>query len=173
MDIIIFLQADAWLQIPSFDVSAKIFWKLYETFYKHHTSTFIVQSYNVDHYAIRRACAMDVDGFEQADTKFRQLNQYPPFIEMAIIRYKHPTEESVHNKIDAIRKELLFYMEKYERQDIEIYSTPPMIYKMFDKYRYHIILKGKDVRSFLDIIISKLRLLERNCKIERMPEGLE
>jgi hypothetical protein len=31
--------------------------------------------------------------------------------------------------------------------DLEIYSTPPLIYKMFGKYRYNIILKWKEVRN--------------------------
>ena len=31
--------------------------------------------------------------------------------------------------------------QKYKMEDLEIYSTPPLIYKMFGKYRYNIILK--------------------------------
>jgi hypothetical protein len=50
-------------------------------------------------------------------------------------------------------------------KDLEIYSTPPLIYKMFGKYRYNIILKGKEVRNFMDIVYTKLNLNTKGFKI--------
>jgi len=55
--------------------------------------------------------------------------------------YKNEIEEKLFNKIDKIHKELLYLKEKYKMNELEIYSTPPMIYKIFGKYRYNIILK--------------------------------
>jgi hypothetical protein len=49
--------------------------------------------------------------------------------------------------------------------DLEIYSTPPLIYKMFGKYRYNIILKWKEVRNFMDIVYTKLNLNAKWFKI--------
>jgi hypothetical protein len=50
-------------------------------------------------------------------------------------------------------------------QNIEIYSTPPLIYKMFWKYRYNIILKWNGVRNFMDIVYTKLNLNAKWFKI--------
>jgi hypothetical protein len=50
-------------------------------------------------------------------------------------------------------------------KDLEIYSTPPLIYKMFGKYRYNIILKWKEVRNFMDIVYTKLDLNAKWFKI--------
>jgi len=55
--------------------------------------------------------------------------------------YKNEIEEKLFNKIDKIHKELLYLKEKYKMNELEIYSTPPIIYKIFGKYRYNIILK--------------------------------
>jgi hypothetical protein len=49
--------------------------------------------------------------------------------------------------------------------DLEIYSTPPLIYKMFGKYRYNIILKWKEVRNFMDVVYTKLNLNAKWFKI--------
>jgi len=55
--------------------------------------------------------------------------------------YKNEIEERMFSKVDTLYKELLYLKEKYLMPDLEIYSTPPLIYKMFGKYRYNIILK--------------------------------
>jgi hypothetical protein len=49
--------------------------------------------------------------------------------------------------------------------DLEIYSTPPLIYKMFGKYHYNIILKWKEVRNFMDVVYTKLNLNAKWFKI--------
>ncbi|MCR5411482.1 MAG: hypothetical protein K6E76_00395 [Patescibacteria group bacterium] len=47
----------------------------------------------------------------------------------------------MYTKVNKLYQELLYLSEKYQIQDLEIYTTPPLIYKMFGKFRYNIILK--------------------------------
>jgi primosomal protein N' len=84
---------------------------------------------------------MDKEKFYEQDNVFRKVNGYPPFGELCVILYKNEIEESLFTKVDTLHKDLLYLKEKYQLKDIEIYSTPPLIYKMFGKYRYNIILK--------------------------------
>jgi len=56
---------------------------------------------------------------------------------------------------------------------VVIHQPSSDIYKMFDKYRYHIILKWQNVRDFLDIVVSKLKILERWFKIDRSTKTLK
>jgi primosomal protein N' len=65
------------------------------------------------------------------ENKFRENNHYPPYKDICVIIYKNEIEERLFNKVDKLYKELLYLKEKYQMQDIEIYSTPPLIYKMF------------------------------------------
>jgi len=171
-DLVVFLNADLGLQIPDYSSAEKNFYFLYEAFAKHKTDQFIVQSFNPDHYSIRNACKMDPQGFYAEDHVFRKANMYPPFGEICIILYKHEIEESLFKKVDTLYKELLYLKEKYWLKDIEIFSTPPLIYKMFGKYRYNIIIKGTQVKEFMDIVYSKLKLASKGFKIDRMAESI-
>jgi len=171
-DLIIFLNADLGLNIPDYTAAEKNFYFLYETFVKHNCQNFIVQSFNPDHYSIRSACKLDKQWFYQIDNKFRQENNYPPFKDICIILYKNEIEETVFNKVDKLHKELLYLKEKYWIKDMEIYSTPPLIYKMFGKYRYNIILKWENLKNFMDIVYTKLNLASKGFKIDRMAESI-
>ncbi|MBU0626474.1 hypothetical protein KKG31_03950 [Patescibacteria group bacterium] len=86
--------------------------------------------------------------------------------------YKNEIEERLFNKVDTLYKDLLYLKEKYEQTELEIYSTPPLIYQMFGKYRYNIILKGPQLRNFLDIAYTKLRMASKGFKIDRMAESI-
>lgn len=66
---------------------------------------------------------------------------YPPCGTLCVLRYKHEIQERVHTQVDTVYKELLFLQQKYDMHDIQIYTTPPLVYKIYGKYRYHIILK--------------------------------
>jgi hypothetical protein len=57
-------------------------------------------------------------------------------------------------------------------KEMEIFTTPPLIYKVFWKYRYNIILKWKEVRNFMDIVYTKLSLNRKGFKINWMPETM-
>ena len=167
LDIIIFLNADLWLNIPDFNVWEKNFRLLYECFSKYNCKNFIVQTFNTQQYSIRSACKMDEKLFWEDENEFRKLNNYPPYADLCVILYKNEIEEKVFNKVDQLYKELLYLSQKYKTQDLEIYSTPPLIYKMFGKYRYNIILKWKEVRNFMDIVYTKLNLNAKWFKINR------
>jgi len=60
---------------------------------------------------------------------------------MCVLLYKHEVEKSVYTTVHKLYQELLYLREQYEMEDLEIYATPPSVYKMYGKYRYHIILK--------------------------------
>ena len=171
-DLLVFLNADMGLNIPDYNANEKNFYFLYEAFVKHNCKNFIVQTLNPEHHSIRCACWLKKEEFFSFENEFRKLNSYPPFWEMCIILYKDEIEEKLYNKVNQLHKELLYLQEKYQTKEMEIYATPPLVYKMFGKYRYNIILKGKEVRNFMDIIYSKLSLNKKGFKINWMPETM-
>jgi len=167
LDLIIFLNADFGLNVPDFTANEKNFWFLYEAFTKHSTQNFLVQTFNPEHYSIRSACKLDEIWFFEQENEFKKANKYPPFAELCIILYKNEIEKRVFSWVDKLYKELLFLQKKYELEnDIEIYATPPLVYKIWGKYRYNIILKWTQVRNFMDIVYSKLRLQSRGFKVD-------
>lgn len=172
LDLIVFLNADLWLNVPYYSAAKNNFHFLYDTFTSHNCKNFIVQTYNPESYSIRNACKMNKEAFLEEDNIFRKKNNYPPYWDICVIMYKNEIEERMFNKVDKLYKELLYLKEKYEIQELEIYSTPPLIYKIFGKYRYNIILKWKDLRNFVDIIYTKLKINQNNFKINRNAEDI-
>jgi primosomal protein N' (replication factor Y) (superfamily II helicase) len=172
LDLIIFLNADLWLAIPDYSAAKNNFHFLYDTFKSQNCDNFIVQTYNPENYSIRNSCKINKELFLKEDNLFREKNKYPPFSEICVIMYKNEIEERLFTKIDKLHKELLYLKEKYQMNELEIYSTPPLIYKIFGKYRYNIILKWKNLRNFMDIIYTKLRLNQNSFKIDRNAENI-
>ncbi len=166
-DIMIFINADIWLNIPDYQTNYYNFLFLYETFTKHKCWNFIVQTYNPTAYSILNACKMDFEWFNNQEMKYREDFNYPPFTDICIILYKNEIEEKLFKKTNSLYQEIMFLLEKYWIKDIEVYATPPLIYKMFGKYRYNIILKWKNLRQFMDIAYSKLKINSRWFKIDR------
>lgn len=166
LDLVVFLNADIGLSIPDYNVGEKNFNLLYHTFLHHHNAQFVVQTFNPEQYSIRRACKLDQEGFWKEENEFRKDHKYPPFADLCVLLYKNEIEEKVFSKVDKLHKELLYLKEKYQLHNLEIYSTPPLIYKIFGKYRYNIILKGPDLKNFMDIVYTKLNLIGRNFKVD-------
>jgi primosomal protein N' (replication factor Y) (superfamily II helicase) len=172
LDLIIYLNADLGLNIPDYTSSEKNFYFLYEWITKHQNCNFIVQTFNPSNYSIRKACKMNEQEFREEENKFREKHNYPPFSEICIILYKNEIEKRLFTKVDKLNKELLYLREKYMMKDLEIYTTPPLIYKMFGKYRYNIVLKWNNLRNFMDIVYTKLNLASKWFKINRMADTI-
>ncbi|MBQ7075137.1 hypothetical protein IJM86_09170 [bacterium] len=171
-DLLIFINADIGLNIPDYTANENNFLLLYETLKKHQTKNIIIQTFNPENYSIRSACKMDYTGFYEQENLFRQQMKYPPFAELCILLYKDEIEDRLYAKVNKLYQELLYLAERYHFTDLEIYSTPPLIYKTFGKYRYNIILKGEQVRNFMEIVISRLPIQERGFKIHRDAESI-
>jgi len=175
-DLLIYLNADIGLNIPDYTANKKNFWFLYEWFTKHKTTNILVQTFNPDHYSIRSACKLDEEWFNKQDNVFRKENNYPPFWEIYVLLYKNEIEKRLFNKVDKLYKEMLFLQKKYWlEEELEIYSTPPLVYRVFWKYRYNIIIKWKQpwqVKNFVEIIYSKLKIAQKWFKIDTEPMWL-
>lgn len=172
LDLLIFLNADIGLNVPDYNVAEKNFNMLYHSFLNHKKANFIVQTFDPNQYSIRHACKLDPDAFWEEENDFRKKYKYPPYTDLCVLLYRNEIEEKVFARVDKLHKELLYLKEKYQINDLEIYATPPLIYKIFGKYRYNIILKGKDLRNFMDIVYTKLNLISKNFKVDRNADSI-
>lgn len=171
-DCVVVLSADTWLSVPDFQASRNTFLWLYDLISNRSAEVFLVQSYNVEQYGIVNACLLDPEKMKQEEDEYRKQYGYPPHGEMCLLLYKNEIEERLHTSVNKLYQELLFLKEQYEMQALELYTAPPMIYKMFGKYRYSIVMKWPQVRQFLDIVFSKLELTKRWFKVDREPQQL-
>ncbi len=171
-DLVCIVSADAWLHSPHYGSKFNNFLFLHWCIQAHSWADFILQSYNSQEQSIISACKGDIKTMKNNELERRKLHQYPPFVQMCVLMYKHEVESSVYTTVHKLYQELLYLREQYEMPDLEIYSTPPTIYKMYWKYRYHIILKWDWLRNFMEIAYSKLKVNSRWFKIDREPISL-
>ena len=170
-DLIIFFNADIWLSIPDFNVAEKNFLFLYEFIKKYSTSNFIIQTYNIEHYIYKYILNLDLDWFWKQELKYRKAFSYPPYSELAILKYKTEIEDSLYRKVSKLESELKYLLEK-ENLKIDIFPTPELIYKKFWKYHYNIILKWKNIKPFLDKAVKLLKIKEKWFQIDWLPSSL-
>ena len=52
-------------------------------------------------------------------------------IYVELLTAKDEIEQKLFNKVDQLYKELLYLQEKYQLKELEIYTTPPLVYKIF------------------------------------------
>lgn len=171
-DLVIVMNADSSLHVPDFQSNRNCFNALYTSIQKHTAPIFLVQSYAPDHNALQYACQQDVSSMQTHELQWRKTNDYPPYTQMCVLLYKHEIEKRLYGSTNKLYQELLFLQEQYELKDIQIYTTPPLVYKVRWKYRYNIILKGPGLRQFMDVAYSKLRMRSRWFKIDWEPQKL-
>lgn len=170
-DIIVFINADTWLSIPDFNSSEKHFLFLYEFIKKYKSKNFIIQSFNVNHYVYLNILNLDLDSFWKKELEIRKNFNYPPFSEIAMILYRSEIEDRVYNRISKLESELR-YLAEIEGFKIEIYPTPALVFKKFWKYHYNILLKWKNLKSFLDIANARLSIHKKWFQIDRLPSNV-
>lgn len=171
-DLVIFINADIGLNVPDFNSNQRNYLFLYETFLKHKCNNFIVQSFNPSTHSIANACKLDLEWFKKIELNYRKQFNYPPYSQLCVILYKNEIEEKLFTKVNTLYQELLFLKEKMGIKDLEIFSTPPLIYKIFWKYRYNIILKSNELRPFMDEAFSTLKITDRGFKIDWEPQNI-
>ena len=107
----------------------------------------IIQTYNPEHYAIECAMNQDFESFANKELSYRKTLHYPPFYRISRFVFSHENQKFLIANIDKNRK--IFNHLKTQFDPIEINflgPTPTPLVKLFNKYRYHIILKSKSAR---------------------------
>lgn len=165
-DLVLIVTADLWLHSPHYSASWNNFCFLSDIIQKQNCEQFIFQSYQSEHRSIHYACKGDVDMMQSEELVKRKEHNYPPETHMCTLLYKHEIEDRLYTSTHKLYQELLYLRDQYEMTDLEIYATPPMVYKMYGKYRYHIILKWSDLRHYMEIAYSKLKIPTRGFKVE-------
>ncbi|MBI5047753.1 MAG: primosomal protein N' [Deltaproteobacteria bacterium] len=175
------ISADTSLNIPDFRSSERTFQLIIQAAGRAGRGDIpgevIVQTFNPDHFCLRMAAKQDYEGFFEEELMSRQGLLYPPFSRLAILRFEGNKEtdvEIVAQKAKRIAENLIKAevggqwsgdREKtaHGLQFADIIALGPVqafLSKLKGKYRWQILLKGKDTKSLHEFIRSILRGLE-------------
>jgi primosomal protein N' (replication factor Y) (superfamily II helicase) len=110
----------------------------------------IIQTYAPENYAVRAAGRYDYNAFYEQELAYRRKLHFPPFIQLARLLYSHTNDTACQSQAEKMRD--LLNVEKDARglAGISIIGpAPAFIHRLRGRYRWHIIMRGRDLSDFL------------------------
>jgi primosomal protein N' (replication factor Y) len=125
----------------------------------------IIQTYMPNNSAILFAKNHDYKNFYNYEIKQRWQFKYPPFSKLIKLTFVNENPQKTFNEAQKIYTKLKnLKKENKDELDIKINSYPALIYKLHNKFRWHILLQGENPENLLEKID-----LPKYCKIDIDP----
>jgi primosomal protein N' (replication factor Y) (superfamily II helicase) len=166
------LLADLSLNLPDFRAGERTFQLLSQVAGRsgrgNDPGTVIIQTYAPDHYAIRHLISHDYKGFFTAEIEFRRALCYPPFSRLVCLKLDGPKLDEVEKKARRLAATLQDTMARSStgREQIEILGPAPApIEKLRNRYRWQLLLKGKQSSALLDLAKRARETLPRSRSV--------
>lgn len=114
----------------------------------------IIQTYTPDHYAVEHLARHDYKGFFSAEIEYRRALNYPPFSRLVSLLLDGPRGEEVESRaqnLAAFLREKRAKNSKFRDQVEVLGPAPAPLQKLRNRYRWHLLLKGKKISSLLEL----------------------
>ncbi len=104
----------------------------------------IIQSYQINHPAVRLACRHDYEGFYAHETQARQMVGYPPFYRLAAVRI-----DAGHDAVARrVSRQLANAVKQYtEARQLDVHvlgPAPAPLERLRGRYRYRLLLRSRE-----------------------------
>ncbi len=147
------ISADTSLNIPDFRAAERTFQILTQVAGRSgrgdEPGKVIIQTFNPDHYAVRRAQTHDYKGFYGDELPIRKSLLYPPFARMVNLHVSSVNRErgeaAVHHAGNIARALAAKTAEKEEIEVIGPAEAP--LARIRNRHRWQLLLKGKNINS--------------------------
>jgi primosomal protein N' (replication factor Y) len=166
------LLADLSLNLPDFRAGERTFQLLSQVAGRSgrgdEPGTVIIQTYAPDHYAIQHLIHHDYKGFFAAEIEFRRALNYPPFSRLVCLRIEgakfHEVEKKARILGTTLRDKTIKDTRLRERIEI-LGPAPAAIEKLRNRYRWQLLLKGKQSSSLLELVKQARDALPRSRNV--------
>ena len=111
----------------------------------------VVQCYNPEHYAVRRALAQDYQGFYEAEIEFRRALLFPPFCRLIKLTFLHEKEAAARDNA-AQAKEMLAAAFPDATICQILGPAPAVVAKFKGVYRFTLLLKTDDLTAVQHVL---------------------
>jgi len=128
----------------------------------------IMQTYNPEHYAIKSAKEYDFIGFYNQEGGLREALSYPPYTKMVSFRIEGRNEKRVElfsRIFGKIIDEIIGGQNDIEK----LGPSKAIIYKVSNRYRWQIILKGKKIGNLRKIV--SMAYEEAKIRLQKTSKG--
>lgn len=162
------LLADLSLNLPDFRAAERTFQLLSQVAGRSGRGSdlgkVVIQTYAPDHYALQFLIGHDYKGFFQAESEFRRALNYPPYGRLINLKLDGPKMAQVESRAQALASDLRQLQNrtaKY-REQIEILGPAPApIEKLRNRFRWQLLLKGKQSSALLEFASQARGLLPK------------
>ncbi|SCH13467.1 Primosomal protein N' [uncultured Clostridium sp.] len=124
----------------------------------------ILQTYDTDHYAIRRSVNYDFEGFYEDEIKIRKAFGYAPFNNMLSVVISGSNEKLVEQNARAMYDSIIYLLENrgIKEFDFILGPNPCSISKINHNYRWQILFKDDNIEiNLLKGIIKYICITKR------------
>jgi primosomal protein N' (replication factor Y) len=128
----------------------------------------IIQTYAPDHYVFHYLPSHDYKGFFAAELEFRRALNYPPFSRLVSLLVDGPKLVDVESKAKKLGQALRDMHQSHPKycEQIEVLGPAPApIEKLRNRYRWQLLLKGKQISPLLEIANLARDLLPRSRSV--------
>jgi primosomal protein N' (replication factor Y) (superfamily II helicase) len=163
------LLADLSLNLPDFRAGERTFQLLSQVAGRSgrgdDPGTVIIQTYAPDHYTIQHLIRHDYKGFFASEIEFRRALNYPPFSRLVCLKLDGPKLDEVEAKAKmlgaVLRGRMATNSNPGEKIDV-LGPAPAPIQKLRNRYRWQLLLKGKQSSFLLELAKRARELLPRS-----------
>jgi primosomal protein N' (replication factor Y) len=159
--------ADIGLNIPDFKSSERNFQLLTQVAGRagradlpNELGEVIIQTYSPEHFALQATESQDYNKFFNIERSQRKLLNYPPFTNLAKLSIEHEKFTQAKTKAEEIEKalkEILSQNPTLKETIQEITSYPAFIMRLHKKFRYRILIKGKNPSELISKLPPEIR----------------
>ena len=124
----------------------------------------ILQTYDTDHYAIRRSINYDFEGFYEDEIKIRKAFGYAPFNNMLSVVISGSNEKIVEQNARSMYSSIIYLLENRGIKDFDFIlgPNPCSISKINHNYRWQILFKDDNIEiNLLKGIIKYICITKR------------
>ena len=125
----------------------------------------VLQTYDTDHYSIRRAINYDFEGFYEDEIKIRKVFGYAPFNNMISVVLSGESENLVKKNIQNMYDSIIYLLKGRGITDFEFIlgPNPCSISKINQNYRWQILFKDDNIEiNLLKGIIKYICITKRD-----------
>ncbi len=147
------------LLIPKYNTEEKVYSNITQLLWRWNRngeiSNIIIQTFIPENEIIKIITKSNYKEFFIKTLEERKLFNYPPYSEMLSLEYRHKSKEKAKNFIWNLKNKLNIEKENQNIKNIEI-TLVPNPSKRYNQFYYKIILKGTNLRGFLNCIKSEI-----------------
>ena len=165
VDLVGIVLADSTLNLPDFRSQERTFSLILQVSGRsgryNRDGKVIVQTYHAQNYAIQMATSNSPLDFYKAELETRRLTQFPPFTRLVNLVMRGKVKDFCQKEIDKVANLASTAIEHLPKDVVEIVGVSECpIEKINNNYRFHMILRSKELKSLLQVVT----YIQRNYK---------